>query len=304
MRRGFVLSLSVVHSKLAVDGVFDMRQPENVERKIPGFVPDNGIRGFTLIELLVVIAIIAILAALLVPAVKEALYRARLAHCMSNLHQNGVALYTYAGDHANRWPDRWAHTPGAGTASPAHLMQIGSVVNDLRPALSEYTMLNATFVCPFSPRLDLMADVRSPGEISSSYSMWAGWFPEGRPDVGAGWERRMGELGDTYVVDGVEYEVLMNDRAWTWLPTRRFNAAHPDFPQTFFGPFGRYGPPDSTQVYSWYGTFDIRNWNSLDLNYLYIDGHVETFNDVRPRDQRFNRVRVHWGQSVVLLPPL
>ena len=114
----------------------------------------------------------------------------------------------------------------------------------------------------------------------------------------------MGELGDTYVVDGVEYEVLMNDRAWTWLPTRRFNAAHPDFPQTFFGPFGRYGPPDSTQVYSWYGTFDIRNWNSLDLNYLYIDGHVETFNDVRPRDQRFNRVRVHWGQSVVLLPPL
>lgn len=54
--------------------------------------------GFTLIELLVVIAIIAILAALLVPAMREALERGRATVCMSNLKQLGIALYQYNSD--------------------------------------------------------------------------------------------------------------------------------------------------------------------------------------------------------------
>jgi prepilin-type processing-associated H-X9-DG protein len=49
-----------------------------------------------LIELLVVIAIISILAALLVPAVTEALARGREAYCKSNLHQLGVAFNLYS----------------------------------------------------------------------------------------------------------------------------------------------------------------------------------------------------------------
>ena len=55
--------------------------------------------GFTLIELLVVIAIIAVLAALLVPAMKEAMERARTLHCLNNLRQLGVAAHLYAQDH-------------------------------------------------------------------------------------------------------------------------------------------------------------------------------------------------------------
>jgi prepilin-type N-terminal cleavage/methylation domain-containing protein len=60
--------------------------------------------GFTLIELLVVIAIIAILAAILVPAVTRALERGRQAMCTSNLHQIGVAMALYANDHNGLWP--------------------------------------------------------------------------------------------------------------------------------------------------------------------------------------------------------
>ena len=110
----------------------------NTKRTLPGRLSFPGQLpggGFTLIELLVVIALIAILAALLLPALAAAKSRGKTAQCVSNLHQIGLAMSMYISDYADKFPC---------TGVPAPNESISDVWRLLNPFI---TTNSTTYLC-------------------------------------------------------------------------------------------------------------------------------------------------------------
>lgn len=109
--------------------------------------------AFTLIELLVVIAIIALLAALLLPALARAKGTAQRVACTSNLKQLRLAVGLYAADHDDHLPARSV----SGDRWPAHLQLHYTDVKVLR--------------CPSDPRAGINATNAYPDAAPRSYLM-------------------------------------------------------------------------------------------------------------------------------------
>ena len=100
--------------------------------------------AFTLIELLVVIAIIAILAALLLPALGKAKYRGLRAVCINNIRQQHLSQIMYADDFAGKFPNHGDISPDYHRTTGTGLQ---SIVNAMRGSYVKNTRI---LICPIT----------------------------------------------------------------------------------------------------------------------------------------------------------
>ena len=210
-------------------------------------------RGFTLIELLVVISIIALLIAVLLPALQTARDAAVRTKCLSNLSQIARGMMAYAGDFDGAFPHRSTRSFGSGNAVlPHRVFDAGNFD------------LNEDFIKPYVKDHDYMF---CPGELGQVLNPEMGGFQYGTTFVTYQYHQTPAGATQWQASQRPEAWDMNRQRgrwpAWSCLTLRKTNSGlhfgH-DAPKTV-------QPPSGQNVVFTDGSGSWREWQQLEVYY-------------------------------------
>jgi prepilin-type processing-associated H-X9-DG protein/prepilin-type N-terminal cleavage/methylation domain-containing protein len=210
-------------------------------------------RAFTLIELLVVVGIVAVLAAMLLPALARAKATAKRTHCLSNLHQMGIAAHIYVNDHAGSYPIAYyaAMEDGVVVSYAWDLTTINSSPNRVVPGLLwQGQGASAVQQCPsFAGGANWLTDPYTGYNYNTSF-------------IGHGQFENISEPAKAAAIRNSAATALFGDGEYSGGANKFMRAPWPNPGDEFFN--GR-----------WAGTQGFRHQRRS--NVAFCDGHVESW---------------------------
>jgi prepilin-type N-terminal cleavage/methylation domain-containing protein/prepilin-type processing-associated H-X9-DG protein len=275
--------------------------------------------AFTLIELLVVIAIIAILAAMLLPALTRAKEKANQTFCISNQRQWGLAMGMYASDNADYFPESrdtnyvaapdnnpvWEEMYADATANPA--IGLSDWFNALPPYIGSiplwkygansvsnniFTYSRSIYICPTAAAMPTI-----PPDPNSVTGIEPGVGPG--PTFNYGMNQKINYPNAPEAPFKVTWAV--NPSAFVVFSEQRVHAAET--------PYYGTSPTDLSSTYNYYNRFSGRH--SGGGNIVFSDTHVAWFKysavvGLNPATGKLadpNNPAINWAYTGVFLTP-
>ena len=216
----------------------------------------SGGRAFTLIELLVVIAIIAILAAMLLPALAAAKQRAWTITCISNLHQISLGMTMYADESNGLYPESGGTIPwnsiDAGTQKASWMQQI-----------FPYVLNTNVYHCPANKLIPF----NEQSEFNYFNGVRAAYIAAGETNASVDTKRML--FASAQVLSGDTLDFETND------------ADKDDYTQNCVG-----GPVNGIQWEQWQA-------HNNGQNVLFADGHAKWYSGYNTNEMTFRYDTIH-----------